>query len=146
MKRFAVVFIGLLSVAASAVVYARLLDPWPYQDLFTKSDLVVIAKPAVATRDITERRTLQGYAFAGVITEFDTLLVLKGSASKRFVLHHYREAEPSVNGPTMMTFDPHKDDKPYLLFLVHEPDGKFVPVAGQIDLDFSVQQLSGSPL
>jgi hypothetical protein len=146
MRQTAGIVVALLIWAVPSILVARFLNSWPYQEMFAKSDFVVIAKPAVATRDTVERTTIQSYAFAGVVTEFETLLVLKGSGSKRFVLHHYRETEPSVNGPTTMTFDPQKHDKPYLLFLVRESDGRFAPVAGQIDLDFSVQELSGVPL
>src|SRR5207244_74439 len=111
-------------------VSARLLQDWTYQELFAKSDLVVIAKVLTATHDTNEQSTLLDIApsepVIGVTTEFEPLVVLKGQKQDRFVLHHYRRksSEPVVNGPTLVTFNP-DDHRTYLLFLVREPDGRF---------------------
>jgi hypothetical protein len=137
-------------MAIAGPLSARLMQEWTYQDLFAKSDLVVIAKPTAATRDTTERSTLRDIqppeSVVGVVTEFQILLVLKGSTKDRFILHHYRLESSTlmVNGPQLIAFDPAKNHQPYLLFLVREPDGRFAPVAGQTDPRFfSVQELSG---
>ena len=84
----------------------------------------------------------------GVNTEFETRLVLKGDRSiKKCVLHHYRldkllERLPIVDTPWLATFDP-KEDNAYLLFLINQPDGRYVPASGQVDpAAFSVIKLS----
>ena len=140
----------LLSTVAVWSVAARLMEDWSYQDLFTKSDFVVVAKPVAATRDTKERSALRDIEPAepviGVTTEFQTLLVLKGSKRERFTLHHYRRESnvAVVNAPALVSFDPVNDHRRYLLFLVHEPDDRFAPVAGQTDPKYiSAQELSG---
>jgi hypothetical protein len=148
MNRAPLVVAILVGLAFHRSVSARLMQSWSYQELFTKSDVVVIAKPRAATRDTTERSTLRDIAVPviGVATEFQTLLVLKGRTRERFSLHHYRLREPDlafVNGPSLISFDPKKDHRRYLLFLVRESDGRFAPVAGQTDLDVSVQEVRG---
>ena len=137
MKCCAYSLAALLTTAAAGI--ARLEPaPWPYQEMFGKADFVVIAKVVAATRETSEP--------GGVITEFESLLVLKGSGPKRFRLHHYRDTVATVNGPTRISFDPKTDASPYLLFLTREADGGFAPVAGQDDPQFSVQKVVGSSL
>jgi hypothetical protein len=138
-----------LSVLAQSIT-GRLIKDWPYDELFNKSDFVVIAKAATATHDTSEHTTLPDgqIKVVGVVTEFEILLMLKGGKRERFVLHHYRLDESDgvaiLNGPSFVTFDPAKNDHPYLLFLVREPDGRFAPSGGQTDpLNISVQTLSG---
>jgi hypothetical protein len=83
---------------------------------------------------------------AGVETEFTILTVLKGDATlQKFVLHHYREAEPeqvSLNGPGLPSFEP-KRQKAVLLFLKRAADGRYTAVSGQTDPDISVRALGG---
>jgi hypothetical protein len=129
-------------------VSARLMQDWTYQELFAKSDLVVIAKVSTSTRDTNEQNTVTDISppepVIGVTTEFESLLVLKGQKQDRFVLHHYRRksSEPLVNGPMLVSFNP-DDHRTYLLFLLREHDGHFAPVAGQTDPGvFSVKELS----
>jgi hypothetical protein len=149
MKRAATITAILLITSALHPVWARLIDERTFEELFVKAGFVVIAKPISVTHDTPERGVLLGNVpVIGVITEFQTLLVLKGAKQERFMLHHYRNAPlPSgvaiVNGPTLISFDPKDDHRPYLLFLVREPDGRFAPVASQTDLDVSVRQVGG---
>jgi hypothetical protein len=150
MKRVAVIAAIVLSQFVPGPVRARLMQIWPYQELFDKSDFVAIAKVSDATRDTTERSNLRDIQppepVIGVVTEFRTLLVLKGPKPQRLILHHCRLSEWNialVNGPTLISFDPKKNHRPYLLFLIREPDGCFAPVAGQTDLNLSVQELEG---
>jgi hypothetical protein len=86
-----------LSVAFGDFVSARLMYDWTYEELFLKSEFVVIAEPISATHDTDERTNLEGIApplpVIGVATDFKTLLVLKGQKQDRFVLHHYRLGE-----------------------------------------------------
>ena len=153
MKRLLLVAAIFLILNIPRSISARFLDVWPYEKLFAKSDFVVIAKPLTVTHDTKERSVLPkimpDVAVIGVVTEFHTLLVLKGSKRDRFTLHHYRLSDPDapiVNGPTLVSFDPNREHMPYLLFLVREADGRYAPVAGQIDPEnVSVQKLSGYP-
>jgi hypothetical protein len=149
MKNLATTLAVALSVAFGDFVSARLMKDWTYEELFSKSDFVVIAEPISATHDTDERTNLEGIApptpVIGVATDFKTLLVLKGQKQDRFVLHHYRLAKPDVpliNGPQLVAFG-QTGYPAYLLFLVRERDGRFAPVDGQTDPSlFSVKRLS----
>jgi hypothetical protein len=138
-------------LAIVTAAHARLLEVPTYDELFAKSDFVVIARPVSKTRDTRERTLLTenispGVSAIGVVTEFESLFVIKGTKRQQFTLHHYRYG-PSreriiLNGPTFTTFEPKRySTQPFLMFLVRERDGRFVPVAGQVDPRFSVQQL-----
>jgi hypothetical protein len=157
--------VGIVASAVVALVasqgFGYTITPWSYEDLFAKSDFVVIASPLTRPRDTNERMTLQNITppvpVIGVNTEFKTLLVLKGSKRQRFVLHHYRESrnrDPNkiiLGGPDLLDFEGPKDSsrsvfssKRYLLFLVREADGRFAPVSGQQDpRGISVQEVGG---
>src|SRR5581483_12299021 len=139
-----------LSIAFGDFVSAQLMYAWTYEELFSKSDLVVIAESISATHDTDERTTLPeldpSVPAIGVLTDFKTLFVLKGQKQDRFVLHHYRLRESDVailNGPVLVKFNPGPERHEYLLFLVREHDGRFAPVGGQAYPGvFSVKQLS----
>src|SRR5438270_11350687 len=94
MRPVAIAVISLSLLIQSAPAY--LVTPWSYEDLFAKSDFVVIAEPLTASRDTNERTTLTRVSpplsVIGVTTEFKTLFVLRGAKLGRFQLHHYREA------------------------------------------------------
>jgi hypothetical protein len=148
MNRVPVITAILWAISTAHPASWRLIDARTFEELFTKADFVVIAKPISATRDTPERSVLQDIQepVIGVITEFQTLLVLKGAKQERFILHHYRLVPSEValvNGPTLLTFDPKEDHRPYLLFLLRQQDGRFAPVASQTDLDVSVRQVGG---
>ena len=148
MKKLATILTVALSLALVDFVSARLMYDWTYEELFSKSDFVVIAEPISATHDTDERTNLPELAPStpaiGVVTDFQTLLVLKGQKQDRFVLHHYRLPDSDVaiiNGPVLVKFNPGHHE--YLLFLVRERDGRFAPVGGQPDPGaFAVKQLS----
>jgi hypothetical protein len=151
MKNLATILAVALSVALGDFVSARLMYDWTYEELFSKSDFVVIAEPISATHDKDERTILPelepSVPAIGVVTDFQTLRVLKGQKHDRFVLHHYRLPESDVaiiNGPVLVAFNPGPHDhRAYLLFLVRERDGRFAPVSGQTDPGASsVKQLS----
>jgi hypothetical protein len=118
---------------------ARFLErEWSYQQMFAKADLVVVARP-IWTKATKERSKLPGFRpripVVGVLTGFETSLVLKGDKNvKHFVLHHYRLArnEPSVNGPMLVSFNPNQKFS-FLLFLTKQSDGRYAPVTGQTD-------------
>src|SRR5260370_11100344 len=112
MRHVWVAAVILLITFAPHLVLSRFIDARTFEELFAKADFVALAKPISATYDIRERSFLLGNVpVIGVVTEFQTLLVLKGTKKERFMLHHYREAPlPSgvafVNGPTLLSFNP----------------------------------------
>jgi hypothetical protein len=129
-----------------------------YDELFAKSDFVVIAEPASKTRDTHEHAFLTenispGVRALGVVTDFRCLFVLKGPKRQNFTLHHYRLAPAPaskqsggverviLNGPTFQTYEPQPGTQPFLMFLIRQRDGRFAPVAGQVDLPISVQEI-----
>jgi hypothetical protein len=148
-----VVVAAVLVSAAAFSVSAYLLPAFTYEDMFAKSDLVVIARP-VSSRDTGERKLDRNVnppvPVAGVTTECQALHVLKGPKLKKFKFHHYRDASrraPNVvvmGGPTGISFDIPKNHR-YLMFLVRETGGRFAPFAGQTDVeDISVQEVIGT--
>jgi len=148
MKRVALT-IPMLLICSLSPAGARNIEQWTYAELFAKSDFVVIAEPVSKTRDTTERNVLTynispGVDVIGVSTEFESLLVIKGTKRKKFILHHYRLAPfdgVMLNGPGLVSFDAGPVPKSYLMFLVRESDGRFAPVAQQTDPRTSVQEL-----
>jgi hypothetical protein len=144
------VIAAVLMLAVATAVQARIVRMWSYQQLYDQSDLVVIAKPS-ATRDTSEKSILKdifpNVPVIGVSTEFSVSLVIKGSKTTKFLtMHHYRLVNPRLillNGPALASFDLSKD-RPFLLFLHREADGRYSPASGQTDpMFFSVQMLGG---
>ena len=115
---------------------ARIVEHWTYEEMFSKADLVVIAK-VISTREIGERAVLlDDIKVVGVATEFKSLLILKGiDKPTTFQLHHYkllsRADENLVNGPDLVRIP--SQPSAFLLFLIKERDGRYAPVTGQID-------------
>ena len=135
----AVLFSSLLAVLV-LTTQGRPVRVWSYQELYTSSDLVVIAK-AVSTKDTREQASLPGIQpdvkVIGVITGLEVQVVFKGEKTRTKVyLHHYRLADPAMpmtNGPSLVAFDSKKNES-YLFFLKQEtPDGPYAPVSGQTD-------------
>jgi hypothetical protein len=115
------------------------MKDWTFQEMFAKSDLVVIAA-RIATFETTEHTVLADLtppvAVLGLNTEFRACLVLKGDKEMtKFVLHHYKleQEEPMINGPQLIAFASKPSPKGFLLFLVRERDGRYAPVTGQTD-------------
>jgi hypothetical protein len=138
MKNRAAILAVALSIALGDFASAELMYAWTHDELFSKSDFVVIAEPISAIHDTNERSILPeldpSVPAIGVLTDFKTLLALKGQKQDRFVLHHYRLPESDVaiiNGPVLVKCNPRPERHEYLLFLVRERDGQFVPVGGQ---------------
>ncbi len=141
-----------LLIAASVLcpLNSRSMVLLSYRELFSRSDLVVIATPSGHTADTMEVSVLPGIvrqgwlgrqsqiATIGVETPFKVSVILKGEQSiEQFVLHHYREAvaEESMNGPILLQFDTSQVAKrrSYLIFLIRETDGRYAPTGGQTD-------------
>ena len=138
MKPLRLLITTALLLVTTAIVSARLMGSWSYQQLLDKSDFVVIAIPTV-TNDTKEEMNLPGYTAMraiGVETQFKVCTVLKGDkAIKNFILHHYRAPKPDEiydNGPSLLSFDPSKK-RSFLIFLVREADGRYAPTSGQTD-------------
>jgi hypothetical protein len=149
-SRFVVMTAAVLYCAAPNQSQARKMVMLSYQQMFEKSDVVVIATPKSKTTDTKEQAFLPNIWLQdkdgkqseiksiGVETVFAVSAVLKGDATiKQFTLHHYREAQISaeLDGPHLVSFDPSDMSKrsSYLLFLVREPDGRLAPIGGQTD-------------
>ena len=71
-------------------------------------------------------------------TEFETRLVLKGDQKVgKLILRHYKiddalERLRIADGPDLVSFDS-KQHNAYLLFLLKQRAGRYVPASGQID-------------
>lgn len=139
-------------IALGSGASARIVRPWPEDELQKASDLIVVATP-IETKDLEETTSLgwdtgrTGVTFRGVETTFKVLDVLKGRyANDRIVLHHYRQdgalsvtnglfiVIPSTlpNGPDFMDFVPNNTNR-LLLYLVKDGPNRYAPVTGQID-------------
>jgi hypothetical protein len=148
------VLVTALLLGLTGIVTARVVRIWPYQELLEKSDLVVLAIPA-ATNDTKEHIDLPGFVgqqVIGVETRFTVSAVLKGDkALKDFVFHHYRTPDGTnisnvPNGPSFVSFALGDERSPliertYILFLLREADGRYVPVVGQTDPGLGVKEL-----
>jgi hypothetical protein len=131
----------VLLLGITQLLSARLTHNWSYQEMFDKSDLVVIAM-VVSSKDTDERITLPDYspplAVVGVVTEFQTCIILKGTKDiKKFQLHHYRyqsehDESAVANTPELIKTKPGVHQG-FLLFLAKESGGRYVPVTGQTD-------------
>jgi hypothetical protein len=145
----------LLALAPHAVT-ARIIAVWPYQALFAKSDLVIIAQPT-GTRDTQEQVDLPGFSgepVIGVETRLAVSVVLKGDAFQtNIVFHHYRPAGDPVafyryvSSPTFISFPEVKNpffQPTYMLFLTREADGRYAPVVGQVDPGMAVRKLASA--
>jgi hypothetical protein len=143
---------SLLVLFLSAIpklIGAHILEPWSYQQMFDKADVVIIAT-FVSSKDTSEHTMLRDMTppskVIGVVSDFETRLTLKGAKNlKGFQLHHYRldDVEYS-NGPSLI--DIKLGRKPtFVLFLIKEKDGRYAPVTGQTDpAALSVLELEGS--
>lgn len=118
-----------------------------FQEMFEKSDLVVIAT-AVRSKETTERKRLVDIdtiptsrpdllqdEVIGVETEFVTRVALKGPKDlKKFVLHHYKFANGNdeTNGPQFIQI-PSGRHATFLMFLIKQKNERYAPVTGQFD-------------
>jgi hypothetical protein len=134
---------AILIFATTGIAKARAVKMWTPEELFNQSDLVVIATPT-SVADTGEHGPFPGSQFRdqpviGVVTTFAVRKVLKGDKGIAVViLHHYRPGPMEVpNAPGFISFNP-KSKQSYRLFLVRERDGRYAPVAGQVDPDLSV--------
>jgi hypothetical protein len=138
-KRMAITAILAMSFASALI--ARTQETWSFQEMFDKSDLVVIGRFA-ASKDTGERTNLPGYGtgliVVGVVSDFESCIVLKGQKdTTKFQLHHYRYEKPAdefatSNMPELIKLQSGVHGT-FLMFLIKQPDGKYAPVTGQTD-------------
>jgi hypothetical protein len=132
---------GLLACIITPLLNARLREAWSFQEMFNKSDLVVIARVVTAT-DKKDSVSLPGFDTSlkviEVLTKFESRIVFKGPKGlSKFLLHHYRyrsEAEEFgvANNAQLVKINP-GEHPAFLLFLVKERDGVYAPFGGQTD-------------
>lgn len=166
------IFVALAIITANSnAAHGRPMPLWPYKVLYSKADLVLIARPVKARdwadgdADIklppTYREYDTKYLSAGV-TEFRPLVVMKGKLiDAQFAISHYRpnkkrlEADGIIvirNGPQLVSFNVPRESDPaykeypskydYILFLKRDPTGSYTFVTGQLAPAFSVMQLT----
>jgi hypothetical protein len=158
--------LGVLLLWQTAAPAAQLAYLWSFDELRTKSDLVVIAAwvNTVDTGIRTANADLKPPLPVIIMnTQFKILSVVKGTlkTGDTFVLRHYRldtDRMPAgvINGggslrlppPPPVTLVPAPLDayppEAYLLFLKRDVDGTFVPTSGQVWPDDSVFALRNS--
>jgi hypothetical protein len=137
-------------IAGFQALDARIVRPWTYQELFEKANLVVIGE-VVGSEDNGERTELVDVEphvpVIGLITKFKSLLVIKGSKDlATFGLHHYKFSSDNAKlaGEAPDLVEVAGQHQVYLLFLIAEHGGLYVPVSGQTDpASFSVLELKG---
>src|SRR5258705_1020592 len=127
--------VAALCICIVPAANAYLVNLVSYQELFDKSDLIVIASPVTKTADTDERtyfqnlsqtdkdRTQTRIAAIVVETTFGVSVVMKGDrATKQFILHHYRpDSTPDVvfiGGPHIFSFFPPAFQAPLILFFL----------------------------
>jgi hypothetical protein len=147
-----VVIVALLFLQATVV--GLIAPPWTFDELRSKSDLIVIAE-RVATRDVgfkTEFTDLRPpFPVVELNTDFKVLSALKGTPLRAIlVLRHYRQDTdrlpgPILNAPPGLDFSrgPTTVD---LLFLKRESDGLYAPTSGHVFPEFSILALPKGPL
>lgn len=162
MRRTVLSLVSLALLCGSAS--ARIVERWDYKKLLAKSDLVVIAT-ALDSVVTTDEDAWGSILLAGRNTRFKVQSVLKGDPADGpiTVLHFQvklpetRPGQPgpigvvSNNGPTTLNFKTDsKDGKSpggiYLLYLRATADGRYEPVSGRIDPEFSVRSLHAAPI
>jgi len=138
---------------------ARVIPTWTYEDLFSKSDVVVIADP-LATTDSGEESDLENpwkVRFVGVNTEVKIKYAIKGTEkNEKIVVTYYRLPDSTIikNGPELAHISlterteasstgKKSSGKPeYLLFLRKRKDGVYEPVSGLMDSSLSIRELT----
>ena len=153
--------------------HARGLHIWTMEELTQGADLVAIIEP-MSTKDIGETSSIGDIPSRFICRELETTfnvdVVLKGRVDdKKIVLLHCglspRDQNPT-NGPTFITFltgpldyegkilknnvqvggfNSSQITPCWLAFLTHLPDGRYAPVAGQMDAVLSFKELHAPP-
>lgn len=149
-----------------AAADARLIENWPYERLMEESDLVVVAKVESFSEfdGTTEIPQFQGTIVPKIGT-FRVAGILKGEhEGETLELVHCQLANDQFfppNGPLLAQFETtgrlirietegeagsliQEGQPSYLLFLKRREDGRYEPVAGQVDSELSVRRMMSS--
>ena len=153
MRRTSYVVIAAL-LFLQATVAGLIAHPWTFDELMSKSDLIVIAE-RIATRDAgtkTEFTELRPpFPVVELNTDFKVLSALKGTPARAMlVLRHYRQDTdrlpgPVLNAPLGLDFSSGPTSV-YLLFLQRESDDLYAPTSGHVFPEFSILVLPKGPL
>jgi hypothetical protein len=144
---WAVIPAAAVAYCVFSLAHAHSMSLLHYREYFDRSDLVVIANPTANTADSGERdvwfdlRSSDGRVVAtypGVQTPFAVAVVLKGDPRiQEFVLRHCREeASVPIQSASHFLFFTAVPPASYLMFLVRNSDGHYVPTLGQADADY----------
>lgn len=157
---FVWLFVGVLLLGAPSG-FARIIENWPYERLMQEAELVVVAQ-ATKSEDAPDRLETEPFKdlLRGVNTTFEVRGVLKGEHKQpKLTLLHFKlpPGESPPNGPLLTIFrtqtttvrapqgEVQLSAPEYLLFLKALPDGRYAPIAGQVDSVLSVREMH-SPL
>lgn len=152
-------FIILLFLTVSiSCLHARRVNLLPYDEMFSKSDLVVIIE-WIENENAKDQLVIPpGYTFPeydGINTSFKIHTVLKGDfdKSKSLVVLHFDNSvrmKVDVLGADFIHFplgpneDPINGGHIWIAFLKKRADGRFEPVTGQLDSKYSFRELHES--
>ena len=134
-------------LGASATSDARAMKSWSYAEMVEKSDIVVIASVGKTTLTVSnEAIPNMGITGTRIATEATIVATLKGKPPKAITLHliAMKGSAMPANGPNLIVFDS-RPGVQYLMFLVKDKDGEYVPVTGQTDPVFSIEPLRARP-
>ena len=147
-----VVLVGWLFLQAG--VAGLIAHAWTFEELMSKSDLIVIAE-CLATRDAgikTEFPDLRPrFPVVEMSSTFKVLSTLKGTPLRGIlVLRYYRQDTdrlpgPILNAPLGLDFS-RGPTTVYLLFLARESADLFAPTSGHVFPEFSIFALPKGPL
>lgn len=143
------IVVACLAIGVNAAS-ARVIPNWPYDKLVREADMIVIAM-AVGSMDTADVPASDAFKaeLIGKETKFSVRAVLKGKLEgESLTLLHFRlKGLMPPNGPMLISFqisDKARPSPEYLLFLKRRTDGRFEPVAGQVDSVLSVRQIDGA--
>jgi hypothetical protein len=146
--------LSVLIIASST--FARPIADWPYEKLFKEADVVLIAtaKEVKPSEDKLEGPYKEH--LGGRVATLTVRAVLKGEVKGEAVevVHFAEKGEMRLpNGPMLVvfrttpahvearTYQTHVGTPDYLVFLKAEKDGRYSPVAGQVDSELSVKEI-----
>jgi hypothetical protein len=137
-----------------ATVMGLIAPSWTFNELRSKSDLIVIAEriATINTGIKTEFTELRPpFPVVELNTDFKVLSALKGTPLRAtLVLRHYRRDTDrlpalALNAPLGLDFSSGPTTV-YLLFLKRESDDLYAPTSGHVFPEFSILALPKGPL
>jgi hypothetical protein len=141
-KREFVIAAVVVSLVSGAC-FARMRRGWSFEELMAKADLVVIAE--VDTSRITGERWRDSRVCQGRTTTFKDVQVLKGAKPKSpLQVLTFDGGDAIPDGPAVVVFRGGDRERAvrgsqYLMFLAKADEGRYEPVSGRLDPDFSIK-------